>query len=462
MTLKILFKFLKEGLIKMLTGIRFYPKRGLNNLWGAIEKNIRTFYSQKFTPLYVVQEAGKDYLGIVFEINNLTEFENFLTSNPTIRHTTRKTRSIPLHLPYYYDLPKGHPDGLHRFNIFLRIDPEHYKKIYEKIPKLKLPKGIFLSFSSFSFGDDDVILSLLAEDIGNVRKFIAKNIDTIDGVKSSSVSRVVRSQLLTSRQKWDNHRRMLLYSNKEENAPRRKYEKELSTMTVIMRAYAKEEPIKLWNSITEHIDKFESQDFIPLYSSHQDINDYVSLIAEIRNFETINQLFFKGLPHVIKARKWRAYPLLKPMYFLIPKNAPEHLERYLISLRVEPALYVDVYDRFVSMDYPENVFLSYISYSLGNEDILVSLLVQNRDDMERFVEICMTNVDGITSYKTSSLLRTLRLTSKKVWFSHRNKHLSSYDRAHLNEYKKAWDWTEWEDYLEEKGGPLLGEFYNRE
>lgn len=446
----------------MFIGIQFYSKRGQNNLWEAIEKDIRNFYSQKITPLYVVQEAGKNYISIVFEIKNLAEFENFLTSNPTIQQATTMTRSIPLHLPYYFDLPEGHPDGLQRYNVFLRIIPEQYKKVYESIARLKLPKNIFLSFFSFSFGDDDVILSLLAEDIGKVRKFIAKNIETINGVSTSSVTRVVRSQLLTSRQKWDNHRTMLLYSNRDDSVLRRKYEKERSTMIVIMRAFAKEEPTELWDSIKEHICKYENADFIPLYASQQDMNDYVSLVAEIRNFETINQLFFQGLPGVIKVRKWRTYPLLKPTYFLLPNDAPEHLERYLISLRVEPALYEDVYKRLISMEYPENVFLSYISYSLGYDDILVSLLAENSNDVERFGEHCMENVQGIISYNSSSLLRTLRLTSKKVWISHRNKHLSSYDRAHLNEYKKAWDWTGWGDNLEEQDGPYLRDLYIRE
>lgn len=437
----------------MFIGIRFYSKRGPNNLWEAIKKDIRNFYSREITPLYVVQEAAKEYLSIVFKIKNLAEFENFITSNPTIRQATTKTRTIPLHLPYYFDLPKGHPNGLQRFNLYLRIIPEQYKRVYERIPRLKLPKGMFLSFLSFSFGDDDVILSLLAEDIGKVRKFIAKSIETIEGVKASSVSRVVRSGLLISQQKWDKHRRMLLYSNRVENASRKKYENELATMTVIMRAYGKEEPTELWDSIKERISKFESRDFIPLYISQQDMNEHVTLVAEIRNFETINQLIFQRLPHVINVRKLRTYPLVKPMYFLTPKDAPEHLERYLLSLRVEPGLYEDVYKRFVSLDYPGNVFLSYISYSLGYDDILVSLLSQERDEVERFAEHCMENLHGISSYNISSLLKTLRLTSKKVWLSHRNKYLSSYDLAHLDELNKEYDWTEWIDYLEEQGYP---------
>ena len=125
-------------------------------------------------------------------------------------------------------------------------------------------------------------------------------------------------------------------------------------------------------------------------------------------------------------------------------------------------MYEDVYKRFVSIDYPGNVFLSYISYSLGYDDILVSILAQNRDDAERFAEHCIENVLGIMSYNTSSLLRTLRLTSKKVWLSHRNKYLSSYDLAHSAELNKGYDWTEWVDYLEEQGYPYMLDINNSE
>jgi len=447
----------------LLIAIRFYAKKGLNNLWNALEKDIWNFYSQRITPLYVVQEAGKEYLAIVFDIKDLNEFENFLMSNPTIRQATRSTRSIPLHQPFYFDLPKGHPEGLQRYNVFLRISPDQYRNVNEKIPTLKFPKGVHLTYSSFSFGDDDIILSFLAEGLGKLRKFITRTIESMKGVRSVSVSRVVRSRLLTSRRNWNKHRKLLLYpvGGKVEGA-RKKFERERLTMTVIMRMHAHGELSKLWKSMSENIAKFESEDFIPLYASQQNVNDYITMVAEIRNFETINDLFSSGMPDVIQAEKWRTYPLLKPMYFLVPKDAPEKLERYLISIRVEPAFYQDVYKTLVTLDYPENVFLSYISYSLGSDDILLSLLTRSKDDVELFAEQCIDTVQGITSYNISSQLRTVRLTSKKVWLSHRNKHLSSYHVAHSNELNRKYDWTEWENYLAEQGGPFLRDLYQED
>ncbi len=441
----------------MLLGMRFFAKKGINKLWKAIETDIRNLYSPKVTPLYVIQEAGKEYLSIIFEIKGLEAFQDFLNSNPTIQTTTRKTRSIPLHLPYYFKLPEDHPSDLQRFTIFLRIDPAHYKTVHARIPNMRPPKDIIMTFFSFSFGDDDLILSILARDEEAVRIFVHERIETIEGVLSTSISRVIRSQRLSSKSKLSLHKKTFLYEERDMSSEREKYERERATMTVIMRLFAEKKLSDLWEAIEKNIRKFESTDFIPLYASQQEAKDYVTVVAEMRNFEGLNELFFQGLPSLINVRKSRTYPLIKPLYFLMPVEHPAKLERYLITIRVEPARYSDVYSKINTLVFPDNVFMTYISYSLGYDDIIMSILAENREAAESFAEKRIEPLRGVISYDVSNQLKTMRLTSRKKWLVHRNRHLSSYDKEYREDYDRRYDWIEDEDYLTGLTGPFIRE-----
>jgi len=226
-------------------------------------------------------------------------------------------------------------------------------------------------------------------------------------------------------------------------------------MSVIIRLFASSDLQELWESVAKIIPKFENVDFLPLYASQQETSDYVSLVAEIRNFETINELFFQGLPELMNVRQWRTFPLLRPMYFLMPKDVPQNCERYLISLKVNPSRYQEVYTKILRLKLPKNIFLTYLSYSLGKDDILMSILSENRERAENFADKKVYSIAGVLSYNVSNQLRTMRLTSEKKWMGYRNKHLSGFDKEHRDEMDRGFDWTKCEDYPSDVTGPFV-------
>jgi hypothetical protein len=132
--------------------------------------------------------------------------------------------------------------------------------------------------------------------------------------------------------------------------------------------------------------------------------------------------------------------MLEPTYFLMPKKHPKNLERYLISLRVEPRKAQNIHSSIVDHDFPENVFLTYLTFTLGDDDILLSILAESHDSAHNFVKNTFGTMEGVNYYSISNQLKTMRLTSVMKWKRHQHKFLSGYDKRHKKEYAD-YDWT---------------------
>jgi hypothetical protein len=218
-------------------------------------------------------------------------------------------------------------------------------------------------------------------------------------------------------------------------------------MAVIVRLHANNSIDKLWENIEENMPKVETKDLIPLYASQQEDKDFITVIFEAMNFEVLKDVLTEELPSLVDVRKTRTIPLLEPVYFLMPKEHPKNLERYLVSLSVEPRKALEIHANIVHCEFPKNVFLTYLTFSLGDDDILLSILAESSESARDFVENAFDKMDGVVKYTISNQLKTKRLVSKDAWRRHRSKFLSSFDKAHEQDYDDDYDWTDdFEEY----------------
>lgn len=96
----------------------------------------------------------------------------------------------------------------------------------------------------------------------------------------------------------------------------------------------------------------------------------------------------------------------------------------------------------IGLEYPDDVFLTYLSYIMGQNDIVISVLATSTRAVQDFARLTLSEIPEVLAYDISSQLRTTRLASKARWQQHRNKFLSYYDKKHWKDYDKAFDWTE--------------------
>ncbi|MBI5001296.1 MAG: hypothetical protein HZB92_07220 [Euryarchaeota archaeon] len=432
----------------MLVLSRWTSKIGLGNLWEAIEAEKRTLYWEGVEPLYAMQQEGKRYISIMFNVKNLDAFQKVFHNASKILESILETRTIPVMRPIYFPLPKGHKKDLNRYMAFLRVAPEKYEAVYSAIQGLCCPKDLHITYISFSFGDDDIIVSMLAKDRETALNFVNDEIGKVDGVNAFDVARVVRYVTLVPKERIREHTAQFLHTAPAGKKGQRKnprayenYARERSPMTVVVRLFAKKSLPRLWEDIETSLPKLKSKDLVPLYASQQEAKDYITIITEATNFEALNDVVINNISTLADVRKTRTIPLLEPTYFLLPKGHPRDLERYLISLRAEPKSYQAIRSKIVCYDYPDNVFLSYLAYSLGEDDILLSVLTDSKKSVMAFAKEAFDRMDGVRSYEISNQLKTKRLASETAWKQHHEKFLSSYDRQHRGDYDTDYDWS---------------------
>ena len=433
----------------MLILVRLYPKGGLNSLEKLLESEKRNLYWDDITPLYAIRQEGKKYLSIVLDVRNVDAIQKVFLKNLETMTSVRKSKTIPIMNPVYFPLPEGHDTELSRFLLFLRVEPGHYDSVYTKLlSNMKYPDGIFLNYLSYSFGDDDLILSVLAKDRENALKFAEDTIGQMDGVLAHDISKVVDLMPLLPREKLHINTQRFMYSvpagrkgamaNPEAYT---KYANEKAPLNVIIRLFSKKNLPKLWEEVETNVPKLESKYFSPYYASQQEAKDYITVISEAMNFEVLRDLVVKDVSSQLEVRKTRTIPMMNPTYFLLPRQHPQNLERFLISLRVKPGDIQLIRSRIIAYDFPDNVFMTYLTFTLGDDDILLSILTDSQKSAQAFVKDAFDRMDGIVSYDISNLLKTRRLTDRKKWKNHQSRFLSSYDKQHKNEFDSRFDWT---------------------
>jgi hypothetical protein len=433
----------------MLVMVRLFPKGGMNNLCSVIEAEKRNLYWEDVEPLYAIRQEGKRYLSILLKVKRIDSIQKVFLKNLETMAAVRDTRTIPIMSPIYFPPPDGHPKDLQRFLVFLRVAPENYGAVYDSLIELKWTKSTFLTYLSNSFGDDDIILSVLSKDRETARGFVERKIAKLEGVVGYDTSRVVNSLSLLPPEKLEAHKDRFRYSNPAGKKGKmvnkealEAYTKERSPMTVIVRLFSKSSIATLWDDVEKNIQKYETDQVTPLYASQQENKEFINVIFEVTNFEVLKDFLVNNIPTFSNVRKTRTIPLISPTYFLLPKDHPSDLYRYLISIRGDPSQYQSIRSKFIAQQINEPVFPTYLSFSLGQDDILLSILTDSRRSAQKFAKDVLDPMDGVMSYDISNQLRTKRLASKERWKKHQNKFMSSHDKQHRKEYDSRYDWTD--------------------
>ncbi len=433
----------------MLLCLRLYPKGGLGELWKLIEAEKRNLFWEGVTPLFAQQMEGREYIGINLDVQKPEYILSVFLKNIATMIAVDKTKTIPLIHPMFFPLPKGHAKSLQRFQVFLRVHPEKYEEVRSKIVELEYPRDIVLTYLSFSFGDDDVILSMLARNREVLARFVSESVRRVEGVEAAEIAHVVRLVPLCPQSQLEACNSRFLCSapagrpSKLRNPTAyAKYRAERSKSTVIVRLFPKRGLEELWTEIEKSAPKLETKDVVPLYASQQEAKGWVAIIFETSNFEALGSTITNKLPKMLSICKTRTIPMVEPTYFLLPKKHPRNLQRYLVSIRAEPTKFHSIYSQLISYSYPSPMFLTYITYTLGDDDILLSILTDCYERIEEVTKKAFTLIDGVKSYDVSSQVRTKRLTSKRRWEEHLSHFLSSYDRMHEREFDRSFEWPE--------------------
>jgi hypothetical protein len=190
-------------------------------------------------------------------------------------------------------------------------------------------------------------------------------------------------------------------------------------MMIIVRVLPLGSKDELWRKLSETVPKLEFEDARPLFLSQHEEYDHVTIVFDAQSFDAIVPLFCDHLAKCGPVLRTKTAPLLRPVFFPVPKERPANLNRYRLAMKVHTPNMKGVYRKLSTLTYPPDVFPTYQAYSFGEDDIFVSILAPSREMAEDAVRFKIEGLEGIIDTELTYVKRNLRIASGGEWRRYR-------------------------------------------
>lgn len=218
-------------------------------------------------------------------------------------------------------------------------------------------------------------------------------------------------------------------------------------MLMIVRLFPKTDLSKIWSYIEEHITE-EHEEVTPLYAAQSEGMMNVGLIFDVKEPDSLTEFITEEIVKCDEVHHTKTISLMKPVFFPIPKKKPEAIQRYLVRIYAHPKNYKKIYDELINYNYPFNLFPIYISYSLGDEDILMSVAADHHGTVKKFLREHVRTLDGVDQASSYPVFRAKRFASLEKLIEEQKKHLDARSlKKSKDEFDLDFDWVEnFEEY----------------
>lgn len=191
----------------MMLIVRLYPETSREKVWDFVVNKFKGYESAGCTPLYASQREDAEHVSVIFEANKVDDMAQFLVDEISECPEIRKTRTITLMKPVFFPVPKNRPKKLCRYRVAMRLSPSHYRDVYNKLLHKDYHEDLYPTYMAFSFGEDDILLSMLAPSTGEIKEYAEEHIKPLDGVRSVDISLITKSCRLMPHEEWKKYRR---------------------------------------------------------------------------------------------------------------------------------------------------------------------------------------------------------------------------------------------------------------
>lgn len=186
--------------------VRVFPKHDLNDSWNGVLSGLRNISSEFCTPLYVSQQEEKDFMSIIFDIKDIDAFADVLVGRIPSTADADKTRTITLLRPVFFPAPKDRPANLERYQVSMTTTSDELHNVFNHTIHLDYSSDLFPTYAAYSFGEDDVLLSMLSVSRDRITKFVKDNIASQKGVLGVGIARINISMRVAPTEMWRKYR----------------------------------------------------------------------------------------------------------------------------------------------------------------------------------------------------------------------------------------------------------------
>jgi len=220
-------------------------------------------------------------------------------------------------------------------------------------------------------------------------------------------------------------------------------------MIIIVRLSPKSDLNKIWDYVENHIIEEEATKYVtPLYATQAEGMMSVGVIFDVKDPDNIAHFITENLAKCEECHHTSTISLMKPIFFPISKNRPQKIQRYIIRIYTHPRYYKNIYEYLINYKYPNNLFPIYISYSLGDEDIVMNIAADSQQTASKFVQEKIRNLEGANTVLLYPVVKAKRFAPLEKLIEEKQKHLSeSAKKMTEGKIDKDFDWVEdFEEY----------------
>jgi hypothetical protein len=219
-------------------------------------------------------------------------------------------------------------------------------------------------------------------------------------------------------------------------------------MMMIVRMYPKTDLNKVWHYVENVIAKEKSDVVTPLYSAQLEGMMSVGVIFNVKDPDNIAHFLTETLSKFDECHHTRTISLMKPVFFPIPKKKPENMQRFIVRIYTHPRNYKKLYNYMINFNYPFNLFPIYVSYSLGDEDLVLNIAADSAKTVNNFLKEYIRTLDGIDSCTYYPVVKAKRFAPLEKLIETQKKHLAEKaKKIPKSELDESFDWVEnFEDY----------------
>jgi hypothetical protein len=219
-------------------------------------------------------------------------------------------------------------------------------------------------------------------------------------------------------------------------------------MMIIVRLHPKADLNKVWKFVENTIEKESIKGVIPLYATQAEGMMSVGIIFDVKDPDDIAPFLTEAVSKCEECHHSNTVSLMRPIFFPIPKKKPATIQRYIIRIYTHPRNYKSIYEYLINFNYPFNLFPIYVSYSLGDEDIVMNIAADSLQTVNKFVKENLRLLEGANSVLFYPVVKAKRFAPLEKLIEEQKKHLSARaKKIPENEIDRDFDWVEnFEEY----------------
>lgn len=220
-------------------------------------------------------------------------------------------------------------------------------------------------------------------------------------------------------------------------------------MIIIVRLSPKSNLEKIWDYVENHIINQETSKYVtPLYATQAEGMMSVAVVFEVKDPDNIAHFLVETLSKCNECHRTSTVSLMKPVFFPIPKKRPATIHRYIIRVYTHPRNYKSIYEYLLNYKYSFNLFPIYISYSLGDEDIVMNVAADSPETVNQFVREKLRILEGADTVLSYPVVKAKRFAPLQKLIEQQETHYADkVKEIDESEIDKEFDWIEdFEEY----------------